>query len=135
MVVTYRGVVYPAQCDAMGHMNVQHYVGMFDQATWVLFACLGLDSEYFFKNHRGMAALEQNITYKSELRAGDMFEIRSTVIEVRGKLIRFQHDMTKVKPAVLAASTVILGVHIDTDARKSLPFPPELHAQASAWMR
>ena len=33
---TFRGVVYPAQCDAMGHMNVQHYVAAFDQAMWHL---------------------------------------------------------------------------------------------------
>jgi acyl-CoA thioester hydrolase len=128
--VTFRGIVYPWHQDHMGHMNVQHYVGMFDQATWVFLAWLGLDSEYFSRHHRGMAALEQTIAYKSELRAGDIFEIRSNLIEVREKTIRFQHTMSKLNPNVLAASTIILGVHLDTDARKSLPFPPELRNQA-----
>jgi hypothetical protein len=27
---SFRGVVYPWHCDHLGHMNVQHYVGMFD---------------------------------------------------------------------------------------------------------
>ncbi len=35
---TFVGVVYPDQADHMGHINVRHYVGMFDHATWVFFA-------------------------------------------------------------------------------------------------
>ena len=31
---TLRGVVYPAQCDAMGHLTVKEYMGFFDQAEW-----------------------------------------------------------------------------------------------------
>ena len=101
--VTFRGVVYPWRLDHMDHMNVQHYVAMFDQASWVLLAWLGLDSQYFSNNRRGMAALEQTIRYKSELRAGDMVEIRSSVIEVRDKTLRLQHNMQKVNSCLLAA--------------------------------
>ena len=42
LVETYRGTVYPWHCDHMGHMNVMWYVGKFDEATWNLFALLGL---------------------------------------------------------------------------------------------
>jgi len=128
--VTFRGVVYPWHLDHMDHMNVQHYVGMFDQATWVLLAWMGLDGNYFLKNHRGMAALEQSITYKGELRVGDMFEIRSAILEVREKTIRLRHDMHKVNADTLAASTSILAVHLDTNARKSLPLPLGLREHA-----
>ena len=40
-VETYRGIVYPWQCDAMGHLNTQHYVGIFDQTLLQLVAELG----------------------------------------------------------------------------------------------
>ena len=36
--VTYKGVVYPWECDQMGHMNVMWYTGKFDQATCSLLA-------------------------------------------------------------------------------------------------
>ena len=39
---TYRGTVYPWQCDHVGHMNIMWYVGKFDEANWNLFARLGL---------------------------------------------------------------------------------------------
>ena len=42
LFLTHRGVVYPWQCDQMGHMNVMWYVGKFDEATWQMFAQMGL---------------------------------------------------------------------------------------------
>jgi len=42
MLETYRGAVYPWHCDQMGHMNVMWYVGKFDEATWNLFAEMGV---------------------------------------------------------------------------------------------
>jgi acyl-CoA thioester hydrolase len=132
--VTFRGIVYPWHIDHMGHMNVQHYVGMFDQASWVLLAWLGLDGKYFSTNHRGMAALEQSISYKCELRTGDIFEIRSSILEVREKIVQLRHDMYNVNSDILAASTTILAVHLDTDTRKSLPLPLELRERARAFI-
>src|SRR6478672_10639308 len=67
---TYRGTVYPWQCDHVGHMNIMWYVGKFDEANWNLFARLGLAPSYLRETGRGMAAVQQNISYKRELLAG-----------------------------------------------------------------
>jgi acyl-CoA thioester hydrolase len=126
LVLTFRGIVYPWHLDHMNHMNVQHYVGMFDQSSWILLATLGLDSQYFRNNHCGVAALEQTIQYQSELRCGDMFEIRSAVFEIREKTLRLLHNMYNARAGTMAASTTILGVHMNTEARKSSPWPEEI---------
>ena len=55
-LLTYRGTVYPWQCDHIGHMNVMSYVGKFDEATWHLFAQIGLTPSYLRESGRGMAA-------------------------------------------------------------------------------
>lgn len=39
--VTYKGAVYPWQCDHIGHMNVMWYVGKFDEANWNFLLHLG----------------------------------------------------------------------------------------------
>lgn len=57
MVITYRGTVYPWQCDHVGHMNVMWYVGKFDEGTWNFFNELGLTPAYFTERQRGMAAV------------------------------------------------------------------------------
>jgi acyl-CoA thioester hydrolase len=42
LVETYRGTIYPWHCDHLGHMNAMWYVGKFDEATWNLFAAIGI---------------------------------------------------------------------------------------------
>jgi acyl-CoA thioester hydrolase len=69
-----------------------------------------------------MAAVQQNITYKRELLAGDIVEIRSHLLEVREKSIRFRHDMTNAETGEIAAFCEITGVHMDRSQRKSAPF-------------
>jgi acyl-CoA thioester hydrolase len=122
-LVTYRGTVYPWQCDHMGHMNVMWYVGKFDEATWHLLASLGLTPARLREEQLGMVAVEQYIEYKRELLAGDLLTIRSTVQEIREKVVIFVHEMTKDETQDLAARTILTGVCIDTINRKARPLP------------
>lgn len=130
--VTYKGVVYPQHCDHMGHMNVAWYVSKFDEATWNFFAQLGLTPSYLRGAGRGMAAVEQKISYKAEMMPGDLIEVRSRLIEMKGKAVRFAHDMFNTETGVLTASTELTGVHLDTRLRKAVAFEPEIAAGAEA---
>jgi len=126
LIETYRGAVYPWHCDHMGHMNVMWYVGKFDEATWNLFALLGVTTSFLKDNRRGMAAVQQNITYKRELLAGETVIVRSAFLEVREKLARFVHEMRNGVTGEISAVCVLTGVHTDSQTRKSCPFPPEI---------
>jgi acyl-CoA thioester hydrolase len=114
----------------MGHMNVQHYVAMFDQSTWALLGLLGLTASYFKEQRRAMAAIEQRIVYKQELHAGNLVEIRSGVLEVRDKAIRFFHEMRSLDTDAIAARMEMVAVFMDADSRKTLPLPPEIRERA-----
>jgi acyl-CoA thioester hydrolase len=127
--ITYRGTVYPWHCDHMGHMNVMWYVGKFDEATWQLFPLLGLSTAFLRQHNRGMAAVEQHIAYKRELHAGDLLTIRSGILEMKEKVIRFFHEMRNQETNEISAITVLTGVHMDLRARRSCPFPVEILAQ------
>ena len=128
--VTYRGVIYPWHCDHMGHMNVMWYVGKFDEATWQFFSNWGLPRSRFLSEGTGMAAVEQHIEYKRELHAGDLITIRSAVLEVKEKSIRFAHEMMNDETGDLAARTNLVGVYFDTTARKSLALPTDVRERA-----
>jgi acyl-CoA thioester hydrolase len=117
---TYRGTVYPWHCDHVGHMNVMWYVGKFDEATWNFFARFGLTPAYLRETGRGMAAVQQNISYKRELLAGDIVEVRSFLIEVRDKVIRFAHEMRNAETGEVCAICELTGVHMDRKLRKSV---------------
>jgi acyl-CoA thioester hydrolase len=123
LIETYRGTVYPWHCDHMGHMNVMWYVSKFDEGTWNLFFEAGITPKYLRENNRGMAGLQQNITYKRELYAGDVVNVRSGVLEVRDKVVRFRHEMTNLENRETAATMELTVAHIDTAKRESCPFP------------
>lgn len=127
--ITYRGVVYPWHCDHMGHMNVMWYVGKFDEATWHLLAMLGLTPAFLRKHNRGAAAVEQNIAYKRELHAGDIITIRSGILEMKEKVIRFFHEMKNEETDEISAVTILTGVYMDAQARKSCQFPEDVLAR------
>ena len=124
--VMYRGTVYPWHCDHMGHMNVMWYTGKFDEASWSLLAHVGVTRSYLESRNHGMAALQQNITYKRELRAGDIVTVRSGVLEVRDKVVRIFHEMRNEVTLEVAAFAIITGVYMDTRERKSLPIPTDV---------
>ena len=127
---TYRGTVYPWHCDHIGHMNVMWYVGKFDEANWNLIARIGLTPSYLRQSGCGMAAVQQTISYKRELLAGDIIEIRSRVLEVGNKSVRFLHEMRNAETGEIAATCEITGVHMDRKARKSAAFPEAVRAAA-----
>lgn len=132
--VTYRGTVYPWQCDHVGHMNIMWYVGKFDEANWNLFARIGLTPTYLRESMRGMAAVQQNITYRRELLAGDIVEVKSALLELREKSIRFRHEMRNAETGEIAAICEITGVHMDRQARKSAPFPDVVRNSAESML-
>ena len=131
-LITYRGVVYPAQCDHMGHMNVSAYVAKFDEATWQLFAAIGLMPSQFRAGSVGMAGVEQEIEYKRELYAGDVVTVVSSILEVREKAIRFAHEMRNDESGEMAARTVLVAVHLDRATRRASALPRDVRERASA---
>jgi len=128
--LTYRGIVYPWQCDHMGHMNVMWYTGKFDEACWQLLSMLGLTQARFAQDGTGMAAVEQHIQYKSELRAGDAVTIRSVLLEVKEKSLRMMHEMRHDASGDVAATTEVVGVHIDAKVRKAARLPEDVRTRA-----
>ena len=130
-ILTYRGAIYPWHCDHMGHMNVMWYVGKFDEATWQLFAAVGLSAARLREEKIGLVAVEQKIEYKRELLAGDLISIQSFIQEIREKAVLFVHEMTNQNTQELAARTVLTGVCIDINTRRARPLPADIRERVA----
>jgi acyl-CoA thioester hydrolase len=133
--LTYRGAVYPWQCDHMGHMNVMWYVGKMDEASHNLFASIGVTGAYMRERGAVLGAVQQNIAYRREVLAGDTVEVHSRVLEVREKVIRFEHEMRFAVTGEVCATCEQTVVHIDAATRKARPFPDAVRAAAEAAIR
>jgi acyl-CoA thioester hydrolase len=134
-ILTYRGTIYPWQCDHMGHMNVMWYVGKFDEATWQLMTSIGLSPTRLRNDGIGVVAVEQHLEYKRELLAGDLVTIHSSLQEVREKSLRFVHDMTNQETEELAARTTLTGVCIDMTTRKARPLPADIREHVKTFIQ
>ncbi|HAT88071.1 acyl-CoA thioesterase [Cohaesibacter gelatinilyticus] len=131
---TYRGMVTRPNEDHMGHMNVAFYTGKFDEATWQFFGAIGLTNRYIRSENKGMAALTQTTNYKAEVTAGDLLVIRTRLLDISEKKIRFFHSMENCETGQEVATTELMGVHFDRKARKSCPFPKDILEKGQSLM-
>ncbi len=129
---TYRGFVYPWCIDHVGHMNVQSYVGRFDEASWHFLARLGLTPSFLAAQDRGLVALDQRIQYQREVLAGALLRIGSVLLEVKPKTLRYRHEMHDSETAQPVASMELLVGYLDKTARRMTLLPDVVVARARA---
>ncbi|MEA2476384.1 MAG: acyl-CoA thioester hydrolase [Actinomycetota bacterium] len=128
--VTYKGVVYPRECDHMGHMNVASYVAKFDEATWQVFASCGITRDYMAREGAVMAGVHQALDYLRELRAGDVISVRSRIVEAGARKLRWVHEMYDDATNERVATCELTAVHLDATSRKAKPFPESIRHKA-----
>jgi acyl-CoA thioester hydrolase len=129
---THFGIVYPGECDHMGHLNVASYVAKFDTATWNFFFNIGVTPSMLRETSVGLAAVEQVLNYKKELMPGDVIEVRTKILDLSEKKVRFRHEMIHRESGAVAATCELLGVCFDREAHKSRAFPSDVLKKARA---
>lgn len=130
--IIYRSTVLEEQLDAMGHMNIRHYVANFDSAAWIMFETFGLSVEYYQQHNVGMFALEQHLRYVREARLGQEISVRFRLVGLNAKRSYFMMFMMNETRQELAATFESLGSFADLSVRRTAPFPPEIHARMQA---
>jgi acyl-CoA thioester hydrolase len=131
MEYTYRGVVYPAQTDAMGHMTVQYYVAAFDQAFWHFIASLGYHPDWRNSKGEGWADVKYVINYSSELKVGDLFSVRSQVVKVGNSSLVTHHDLLNIEGQI-CADIEMTSVYFNLTKRESMSLPDAVRINAGA---
>jgi len=131
VIRTYQGLVYPAQCDAMGHMNVQHYVAAFDQAAWHLMAACGYDAGWVVSRREGWADVRYEIDYRHEIRAGELFVVDSAVRRVGTKSLTTWHRLAS-PDGILRAELLAVTAYFDLERRRARELPDLIRAGALA---
>ncbi|MFK7947451.1 MAG: acyl-CoA thioesterase [Saprospiraceae bacterium] len=127
MIETYRGTIFPWECDFFDHVNVRHYVAKFDEATWQFMAHFGMTPTHFKTTKTGIFNVEHDIRYKRELFAGDLIVVKSELLEVGQKYIKYRHVLIKTDINEVAAEMYVRAAHVDTESRRSSSFPKKIY--------
>ncbi|MFQ5400471.1 MAG: thioesterase family protein [Anaerolineae bacterium] len=118
--------------DAMGHMNVRYYMGVFDDTTWKFFTRFGMTMEYYQTTDSGAFALAQHLRYLAEVHVGETVAVHSRLLGRSAKRIHFMHFMANETTGKLAATMEVLGSHADTIRRRTSPFSPQIASKLDA---
>ncbi len=125
MAETARGTVHEWQRDHMGHINIRAYMEFFEEACWQFYAMLGLTASRLRSGEVHLAAVQQNISYQKELYPGDTIAVRTGVLEMREKVLRFRHELFNTESGDVCSTCDFTVVCLDPKARKSRPFPSD----------
>jgi acyl-CoA thioester hydrolase len=123
--------VRPEWIDYNGHMNVAHYVAVFDRASEAFVATVGIDDSYR-RAGQSVFAVEQHITYARELKAGAALRCAVRLAGIDDKRLLLFLELHDADAGFLAATCELLCLHVDFVARKAQPFPPAIRDRLAA---
>ena len=125
LIETYRGVIYPWQCDHQGHLNTMQYVGVFDAAFWHHVSAMGFTRAYLAGSNRGFVDVKDILEYKAEVVVGSLIVVESELLRIGGKSITARHCMRDAETGELAATSEKITVYFDLEARRAVSLPDE----------
>jgi len=115
--------------DQNGHVNVQHYFGLYDLGGWQMMTRLGFDDDYRAKNMSGIFDLENHITYHAEISIGDTVSVHNRLLDCNNKFLQGMFFVVNDTQDKLAAYIEYLSVHVDMKTRRSASFQKDFSSK------
>jgi acyl-CoA thioester hydrolase len=122
----HRARVPPAWIDYNGHMNEAYYVLIYSHATDILFDLIGLDAQTRERTSRSVFSAEAHIAYLSEVRAGEEIDVFCQFLDHDEKRLHLFNSLRRAADGSDVATAELLMLHVDTAARRVVPFAPEV---------
>ncbi len=117
-------VVVPAEFgDDNGHLNVRHYLGIFDDAEWVVYERLDLGADLARRGVGGIFALEQHLTYRREVAVGDEVSVGIRLVARSTRMIHLVSHLLNHTRGEVAARMEALEGYVDLGTRRLAPIP------------
>lgn len=127
-----RQVIPPEFEDINGHVNIQHYLGLYDKAGWPFFALLGMDESYFNEERKGIFDLEHHLFYLAELHIGDEVAIHGRLVARSAKRLHGIWFIVNETRNQLSNTFEFVSTHADLETRRTSPFPDDLGGRLDA---
>lgn len=128
-LVTYRGMVWPAECDPAGVMGEQYYVGRTSDAAPHAWALCGLPQSWFDENHCGRVAMEMKVIRQRPAMVGDLLTIHSLMRRAGRRTLRIRHEMSSARDGGAIASIEVMVVILDHIKRRVAELPEPFASQ------
>ncbi len=121
----------PEWVDENGHINLAHYVTVFDWATDSLWKAIGLGEPYRLAGF-GTFAVETHTLYRAELLREDRVTLDSVVVGVDAKRLHVAHTMVRERDGLVSALQELLYLSVDLATRRAAVWPATVLAGLEA---
>lgn len=128
----YTQIIPKAYEDENGHMNVRHYLSVFDDAGYAYINLIGLSVEYHQQHGTGGFDLEHHIHYLNEVMVGDTVSVYIRLVGCSPKRTHYLMFMVNDTRDKLAAVFECVNSFADLKVRKTAPFPDHIYANIQA---
>ena len=118
--------------DRNGHMNVRHYIGIFDDCGTPTLVRQGLPLEWLTAHHRGVMDVENHIRFLHEVMEGEEVTVHARLIGRTEKALHWMEFLVNNTRANLAATLEMLTVHVDLVTRRATAWRAEAAAALDA---
>lgn len=125
----HRGVVFPKDCDHLGHMNVRYYAGHFDDAGFHLWNKIGVNQAQLRASNVCLVVAKIEINYIHEMIAGDLIVIDGAFTKIGNKSIHHHQRMFNAETNTLCATQDTVEVFFDLEKRQSTAMPEFIREQ------
>ena len=124
--------IEPQWIDYNGHLNMAYYHVMLDRAIDELWLQLGIGPGYMKERRCSTFSAECHVRYLREIHLGDPVQIAVYLLDSDDKRLHTFEELRHATEGWLSATSENMTLHIDMEARKTAPFPPDIRARIAA---
>lgn len=123
-------LVYPDQCDPLGRLRGEHFVGRISDSVPNLLAPWRQAAASDGVQPAG-AVVEGRFVFRKFPRAGELIEVHSGIAEIGEKTLRIVHWLLDPESGIAWASMEAVALTFDVNTRKALTPSPEARGRVS----
>lgn len=112
--------------DLNGHVNVQHYLGIYDLASWTMMQELGIAEGRIDAEQSGLFDLEHHLWYLAEMHVGDVTSTHFRYLGRSAKRFHFVMFIVNETRASLACAMECVTSAADLRTRRTAPLPDDV---------
>src|ERR1700710_267149 len=121
--------IEPQWIDYNGHLNMTYYNLMRDRAIDEMWLQLGIGPSYMKQRHGSTFTAECHVRYLREIHLGDPVKVSVLLVAADEKRLHTFEELRHAGEGWLSATSENMTIHIDMNARKTAPFPPDIRAR------
>ncbi len=126
-------VIHPWQCDAMGHLNTRFYVGIFDDANYVLLMNLAGRARELVGT-LGWADVRNEVDFLAETKAGTVVHVFAAIRRIGTKSLTIAAEMRPGDSDSPCARMVAVIARFDLSGRRAVPLSASMVTAAHEWL-